>query len=80
MSEEKTQSTSFQNGSNKNGEIEKERNGNIAETLAETERLRSTGTSVQKSYWLAHCCIEISSETKITIEEIIVVCICVPIT
>ena len=79
MSEEKTQSTSFQNGSNKNGEIEKERNGNIAETLAETERLRSTGTSVQKSYWLTHCCIGISSETMMTIEEIILVCICVAV-
>ena len=78
MSEEKTQSTSFQNGSNKNGE---ERNGNTAETLAETELLRSaTGTSVQKSYWLAHCFTGlISSETMMKIEVIILVCICVAV-
>ena len=72
MSEEEAQSTSFQNDSNKNGEIEKaERNGNIAETLAETEMLRSTGTT--------HCCIEISSKTMKTIEGIILVCICVAV-
>ena len=77
MSEEKTQSTSFQNGSNKIGEIVEERNGNTTETLTETEMLRSTGTSVQKS---AHCCTGlISSETMMKIEVIILVCICVAV-
>jgi len=70
MSEEKTQSTSFQNGSNANGEIEKD-----SKRDAEKEMLQSVVTR----YCFGHCCTEISSKTIVTIEEIILVCICVAV-
>jgi len=71
MSGEK--STSFQNGSKGNGEIEKG-----SKRDAEKEMLQSTMTSSQ-IYYLGHCCTKVSSKTIVTIEEIVLVCICVAV-